>query len=384
MKIKASFTPIILTTAFRTTAFGFLGLFSPIYIFQIIIDMTGGTLKIAILGVLLYMLVFYLMKFITFPLAENLSYKLGFKNVVALSVFPLFVFITCLILAESNLAFLILAAIFGGMQAALFWFGYHGLFIKCVSEHCFGFREGIRNSVGILTLVMTPILGSILVLALGFKSLFLVAALFSLLSALVVLFSPSVKPYRDVKFLNVFKLFRNNLRPFGAYVGWGCDFTIFGSVWPIFLILILGDILSYGGVISAGILLSFLITLLIGRWVDKAKSKEVISWGVVLGAVSWLFRMVVRLPLFIVGVDAFYRISEQMLAIPMDVASYKKALRGWVSDALYFREISLNIGSILALVGAIVLIWLGLPLWSAFGIGFLGTLAPILVIKEFK
>ena len=179
MKIKTSFTPIILTTAFRRMAYGLLAIFSPIYIFQVIIDMAdmGRTLKIAILGVLLYMLVFYLIKFITFPLAENLSYKLGFKNVVALSVFPLLVFITCLILAKSNLIFLILAAIFGGMQAALFWFGYHGLFIKCVNEHYFGLREGICNGVGILALAATPLLGSVLVLAWGFESLFLMAAL---------------------------------------------------------------------------------------------------------------------------------------------------------------------------------------------------------------
>jgi len=384
MKIKSSFSAIVLTAAFRKMAFGFLGLFSPIYIFQIIINNANGenTLKFAVLGVLFYMLAFYLVKLLTFPLSENLSYKLGFKNVIALYIFPLLLYVSCLVLAKDNLLFLFLAPLFGGMQAALFWFGYHGLFIKCVNEHSFGFREGICNGISILALIITPLLGSILILAWGFRGLFFTAAILSLISALIILFSPQDKPYRDVRFLKVFSLFKSNLRPFGAYLGHGGEFSIYGTVWPIFLILALGNILEYGGIISGGILLAFLVTLAVGRWVDRAKGKRIITIGALVGGFSWLLRIVIRLPLFIVGVEGFYRITEQMLSIPMDVESYKKALRGWVSHALYFREISLSLGAILAISGSIILIALNLPLWSPFFLAFLGNLAPILMRKE--
>jgi len=386
MKIKTPFTPIILTNISRTMAFGLLGFFSPIYIFQLIVDMADGgrNLKIAILGVLFYMLAFYLMKLLSFPLSENLSYKLGFKNVIALSVVPFLIFITSLLLAETNLFFLGLAALFGGIESALFWFGYHGLFIKCIDEHSFGFREGIVRGVGILTLVITPVLGSILVLTWGFWALFIVAAFFSLVSALIILFSPKIKPYRDVSMLKVFNLFKKNPRPFAAYLGYGGEATIYGVIWPVFLILVLGDILSFGEVISGSILLAFLVTLIIGKWVDKAKGRSILTLGSLLSSLSWIFRMVARFPLFIVGVDGLYRITEQMLSIPMDVESYKKALSGWLSDALYFREISLSLGSVLALILSIILISLNLPLWSLFVVGFFGSLAPILMRKELK
>jgi len=153
---------------------------------------------------------------------------------VILSTIPLLIFIVCLFLAKENLLFLGLAALFGGMESALFWFGYHGLFIKSVNEHSFGFSEGICRAVGILTLTITPILGSVLVLTWGFWSLFIVAAFFSLISALVISFSPEVKPYRDVSMLRVLGLFKKNLRPFGAYLGHGGEFAVYGSIWPIF------------------------------------------------------------------------------------------------------------------------------------------------------
>ena len=386
MKIKTPFTPIILTNAFRAMAFGFLGVFSPIYIFQIIIDTADGgrDIKFAVLGVLFYLLAFYLVKILTFPLAENLSYKLGFKNIIALSIFPLLIFISSLLLAKDNLFFLGLAALFGGMQAALFWFGYHGLFIKCVSERSFGFSEGIVRGIGMLTLIITPILGSILVLTWGFRGLFLAAAFLSIISSIAVLFAPKEKPYKDVSFLKVFSLFKSNLNPFFAYLGHGVEFIVYVSIWRIFLILIVGDILSYGEITSGGILFAFLITLLIGKWVDKAKGKSIVTLGSLLGSLSWLFRTIVTLPLFIIGVDGLYRITEQMLFIPMNVESYKKALRGWVSNALYFREISLNLGHIIALIISIIMISSNLPLWSPFLLAFFGNLAPILMRKEFK
>ena len=126
------------------------------------------------------------------------------------------------------------------------------------------------------------------------------------------------------------------------------------------------------------------MTLAIGKWVDKAKGRSIVTLGSLLSSLSWIFRIVARFPLFIVGVDGLYRITEQMLSIPMDVESYKKALRGWVSHALYFREIALCLGSVLALTLSIILISLDLPLWSPFIVGFFGSLAPILMRKELK
>lgn len=382
--MKKQFFSLALVSTFRHLSFGLLALFSPVYIFRLIFNgfPIEATIRMGIIGVLVYMLFFCLIKILTFPLAENLAFRVGFKNVIALSFFPFFLFITFLILSEKDLLFLVLASFFGGLQAGLFWFAYHGMFVKAVNEDRFGFHEGICQSLGILTLLVTPILGSLLIFFFGFTSLFLTAGFFVLLAALTLIFSARDKPLHDARFLTSFTLFKKHPKTFLAYLGWGGETAIYSNLWPVFLILILGDILSYGGIVTIGILFAVLVTFLIGRWVDKSKGSRVLTCGVVLGSFSWLLRTIAYFPFLIVLVDGFYRLTEQMMTIPMDVLSYKKAIDGGTSQALYFREIALNLGVFLFLAMAFLMIFFSLPLWSTFILAFLGTLMPLLVIKK--
>jgi hypothetical protein len=382
--MKKQFFSLALVSTFRRLAFGLLALFSPVYIFRLIFNISSieATIRMGIVGVLVYMIFFCLIKLLSFPLAENLSFRLGFKNVIALSFLPFFLYITFLILSEKQLLFLFLSAFFGGLQAGLFWFAYHGMFVKAVNEHCFGFHEGICQGLGILTLLVAPILGSLLIFFFGFTSLFLTAAFLVLLAALTLIFAAKDKPFHDARFLTSFALFRKRPKTFLAYLAWGGETSLYANLWPVFLILILGDILSYGSVITIGILLSVLVSLLIGHWVDRAKGKKILTFGVVLGGFSWLLRTIAYFPLLIIFVDGFYRLSEQMMAIPMDVFSYKKAISGGTSQALYFREIAFNLGVLLFLFLACLLIFSKLPFWSIFILAFLGTLVPLLVVKK--
>ncbi len=382
--MKKQFFSLALVSTLRRLAFGLLALFSPVYIFRLIFNISSieATIRMGIIGVLVYMIFFYLIKILALPLAENLAFKLGFKNVIALSFIPFFLYIAFLILAEKELLFLVLSAFFGGLQAGLFWFAYHGMFVKAVNEHCFGLHEGICQGLGILTLLVAPILGSLLVFFFGFTSLFLMAGFLALLATIALIFATEDKPFHDARFLASFSLFKKHLRTFLAYLAWGGEGSLYANLWPVFLILILGDILSYGGIITIGILLSVLASLLIGRWVDKAKSHQILTFGVALGGFSWLLRTIAYFPLLIVFVDGFYRLGEQMLTIPMDVFSYKKAISGGTSQALYFREIALSLGGFSFMTLACLLIFFNFPLWSTFILAFLGTLVPLLVVKK--
>jgi len=382
--MKKQFFSLALVSTFRRLAFGLLTLFSPVYIFRLILNLSSieVTIRMGIIGVLVYALFFYLIKILTFPLAENLAFKVGFKNVIALSFIPFFLFITFLILSERQLLFLVLTAFFGGLQAGLFWFAYHGMFVKAVDEYSFGFHEGVCQGLGILTLLVAPILGSLLIFFFGFTALFLTAGFFVLLAALTLIFSARDKPFHDARFLTSFALFKKHLKTFLAYLGWGGETALYGNLWPIFLILILGDILSYGGIITISILFSVLVIFLIGRWVDKAKGRRVLTYGVALGSFSWLLRTIAYFPFLIILVDGFYRLTEQMMTIPMDVLSYKKAISGGTSQSLYFREIALSLGAFLFLALASLMIFFNLPFWSTFILAFLGTLMPLLIMKK--
>ncbi len=128
--------------------------------------------------------------------------------------------------------------------------------------------------------------------------------------------------------------------------------------------------------------LAAIITYLVGLIVDQIGEEKVIYLGATVNCLTWLARTMIRAPLFIVGIDGFYRVTEQMLQIPLDVKSYKKAVVGGTGRALYFREIALGIGSTIALLMAVFLIFLNLPLWSVFLLGAAGALVPIFTARR--
>ena len=369
------------TVTLRRLAVSLLSLFSPLFIFQLLAS-HGQLIRQPLLGVTFYFLFFYLIKTLFFPLAEKVAFKLGFKWTIFNSIFPFFFYIVFLILSSRNPVFLIPASFFGGFQAAFFWFGYHGLFVKFGDEKQFGFQTGISQILGFSSLLLAPILGSFLILNWGFSSLFFVSFLISCISVLIILVSPLVKPYHRTSLKKCFFLFKTHRRVTGAYLGWGGETALYFIFWPIFLILLFDDILIYGVIIFCSILLTSFLAYLIGKMVDKMESGKIIRLGVLIGSFSWLIRIITYSPLLIIFVDGFYRLAEQMFAIPMDVFSYRKAREGGTCQALFFREISLNLGAILFLILVVLIFLIGLPLWFSFLIALLGTLGLSLIIKK--
>lgn len=372
---------VITVVTLRRMAVEFLGLFSPLYVFGLA-QKGGGSFKFSVLAVIGYILLIYLFKLLTMPLAENASFKFGYRRTLVISMVPFFLFVGLLALSQNYPFLIILVAIFWGIHASFFWFGFHGLFVKRADQDHFGQQTGLCQSLYISIGVVTPIIGGLVILNFGYPALFLLSGAIFTLAMMVILLSQEIKPQRDARISKVLRLFKKHKRPFAAYFGWGLESALYGAIWPVFLFLLVGEILSFGGIISAAVLMAAIITYIVGVIVDRAGIKDMISFGSVISFLSWIARAIVRTPLLIVGVDGFYRLAEQMIHIPLNVLSYQKAISGGTGRALYFREISLCVGSIIGLTIAILIVFLGLPLWSVFLLASLGSLAPIFSARE--
>lgn len=372
---------VIAIVTLRRSAVELLGLFSPLYVLGITQNI-GYSLRIGILTVIGFFSLIFLTKLLAMPLAENASFRLGYRRTLILSVIPFFLFVGLLAFSQDWPNLLILVAIFWGIHAALFWFGYHGLFVKRADHDQFGKQTGISQALYIVVGATSPILGGLIILKFGYQALFLVAGAIFTLGIMVALLSGEIKPHRDAKIVNVLKLFQTHKRTVTAYFGWGLESSIYGTIWPIFLFLLVGKILSFGGIIAAAVLLASVITYLIGLVVDKMGEKNIISLGSLIGFLTWILRAWARIPIAIVGIDGFYRVTEQMLTVPLNVLSYKKAVGGGTGQALYFREISIAFGEIISLLLAGILVFFGFSLWTIFILASLGALAPILVARK--
>jgi len=358
-----------------------LGLFSPLYVLSIARDI-GYSIQVSVLVVIGFFLLIYLAKLLTMPIAENASFRLGYRRTLVLSVIPFFLFVGLLALSQVYPFLLILVAIFWGIHAALFWFGYHGLFVKRADHEHFGKQTGACQALYILFGILTPVLGGLIVVKFGYQVLFLAAGAIFALGLMVALLSREIMPRRDARIVNVIQLFKSHKKVMVGYFGWGLESALYGAIWPIFLFLLVGKILAFGEIIAAAVLVAAIITYLIGLVVDKIGMKEIISLGSTVNFLTWISRTVVRVPLAIIGVDGFYRVTEQMLHIPLLVRSYKKAVIGGTGQALYFMEISLGLGAIFGLLLAGILIFINLPLWTTFVLASLGALAPILIARK--
>lgn len=372
---------VITVVTLRRMAIELLGLFSPLYVLGIAQN-RGFSTKDSILVIIGYFLLIYIAKLLTMPLAENTSFRLGYRRTLILSVIPFFLFVGLLALSQSQPILLIPVAVFWGMHAALFWFGYHGLFVKRADHEHFGKQTGTCQAIYILIGILTPILGGLVIINLGYQALFIAAGAIFTLAMMVALLSKEIKPHHDARIVNVIQLFKTHKKAMAGYFGWGSESALYSTIWPVFLFLLVGKIMVFGEIIAAAVLVAAIITYLVGLIVDKMGVRKVISLGSIVGFLTWLVRVVARAPLAIVGVDGLYRVTEQMLHIPLSVRSYQKAIDGGTGQSLYFMEISLGIGAITALSIAAIFVFFNLPLWTIFLLASIGALAPILIARR--
>lgn len=378
---KDGVASVIAVVTLRRIAVELLGLFSPLYVLGIAQSL-GYSTKTSILVVISYFFLIFLAKLLAMPLAENTSFRLGYRRTLILSVIPFFLFVGCLALSQIQPGLLVLVSVFWGIHAALFWFGYHGLFVKRADQEHFGQQTGLSQASYILAAVITPILGGLIILEFGYQALFFLAGAIFALGVMIALLSGEVKPHRDARIVEVFQLFKTHKKVVAAYLGGGGESAIYGTVWPVFLFLLLGKILTFGKVISASVLVAAILTYLFGVWVDRVGGRQVLGIGSIVNTSSWLARIAARSPLPIIGIDGIYRVTEQMLAIPLSVFSYKKAIEGGTGQALYFQEISGTFGAIFFLGLAAALVFLNLPLWSTFVLASIGALMPLLIARR--
>lgn len=374
-------TPIFLTSTLRRASVALLALFSPIYIFKIAQNLTSKP-EFWLALVFFYFFLFYVVKLLTLPLAENLALKIGFKKTSYLSSIPFFLFLAFLIFSYQKPFWLLPAAIFWGTNASLFWFSYHGFFVKLGDADRFGQATGTAQFLETIANVLSPIMGGFVIWKFGFGALFILSGAIFVISLGALWFAQEEKPYHDARIKEVWQLFTTHKKMVVAYLGLGGEGGLYGVAWPLFLFVVLGKILVVGGVISAAIFLSALLTLIVGVWVDRLGKRAVIRLGAPVVFLSWLGRIFARTPGAIIGVDTFYRVADQMIMIPLSVWTYQKALEGGTGQALYFREISLTLGAIFALLVAGVILIFGANFETLFVLAAISALLPLLVVKK--
>ncbi len=366
-------TGIYLSITIRRIAFGLLGIFIPIYIYQL----TGN---------LNFVLLFYLIRATTYFLttipAAKLIGKIGPDATMFLSTLAAGIYLCLLILAPELNNALWLAPIFSALSTNLYWLPYHTAFSTIGKSD--NLPENIRKNSTLARLanVFSPLIGGIIAAQFGFTPLFLIS-IFLLIVSNLPLFLDNYnrhEPLYNFKHLKQTMREKGNRLLFLSFIFQGMRSAIDGVVWPLILFLAIPSLTKIGGLTTITLFFSLILINTLSKIIKKFQW-PIFGLGCLGRSAVWATRAVIPQPLIIALSDPLYQLSSVFVDIPRNFLIYQKGRE----DRLNFftqRELSVHLGRFISLAIILFAFLLGLswPIATLISIWAI-TLASLFIYK---
>jgi len=343
---------IYLNTAIRNLAFGVLGIFIPIYIYQVTHSITD---------VFLFYLIHRTATLVSIYPTAKIVHKIGPDVAMLISSFLAAIYLTLLSLLPEIPNLIWITAIFGGLKLNSHWLPYHTAFATVTKEK--ELSRDISNVSNITKFIKTfaPLVGGIVAAHLGFPTLLLMGVLLLTISSLPVFFDeynqrePLKPPMEIAK-----KLFEIKDRPlFVSYFFQGFRIAIDGAIWPLLIFSVIPNLEQIGGITTITLLISFLTARWIGNRLENFKIQPVVG-GNLARSFIWLIRAVTNHPLIIALTDPFYQFASLFVSIPRQILTYQIGKRRKLNFFTQ-RELAISLGRVLALILVFVILKAGYP-----------------------
>jgi len=309
---------VYLTTFFLNFGLGLLGIFIPLYLWQI----TGS------LSFVFYFFAVYYLMVVLASLAAGWLFKKALSPDAAyfFSVLTRLIYLFFLVRASSNFFYLLGAAFFWGLTIPFCWFPY---FLTVVYEKkgrgYFGREVSLMGILSQLSAAAAPVLSGVVISRWGFDWAYFLAGIFFLISFLPLYFD-DYRPRRESfslrdTFSFIFLPSERKLRR--AFWGSGLVAAA-GIAWPLFIFNFLRTYQVVGWIKGLSLFFSVLALWWVGRKIDKRKG-EVINWGVGLGVVNWFLRILAQTPVTFFLFDFWANLAGILINTPLQALIYQKA-----------------------------------------------------------
>jgi len=385
---------VYLASTIRTFALSLLGIFTPLYIYQVLEGAGQGPAATVftphhngagLLGVVGYYIVLRLtIILVNIPASYFIAeVKGGFRKSMLLSNIMRALNLLLLIFAKNQPFLLLPAAILAGALIPFYWIPYHLIFIEDGSGKSFGKKISTAGVLDKAAGVVAPLIGGLVIALGGFETL-LVVVLFLVVASTFPIFNMRhherhfVPPLKMI-FRDFFsKGFRKDLV---AFLGAGAENVGSALVWPIFFFGLVGSFAGLGALTSGLVLISIMVTLWLGRVVDKRGKRRVLRAGAYSQSVLWGVRAVTQTVPQAFAAQAAARVAAEFLWIPFDTIVYANASAGNPFEYVILREWALNLGRLLTLVLMAILLLAGVGWLGSFGLAAMGALLTIFMAR---
>ena len=347
-----------------------LGLFLPIFLFH-----QFGSINL----VLLWYLVGHLIYIFTAAFGAIIASKISFRHALIFSVVCGTSYYVCLYFFDRGiLLFSILAIILLSLDRMFYWVPYHSAFAKFTNRRNRGRTIALFTSVASLIAVVLPVISGYIITQHGFNVLFLIVILFYVCSIIPFFVTPRINEYYTFGYWQTWKVLFHprERRMLVTYMADGAENVIGVVIWPIFMWQILiGNYQAVGLVSSLIILVTVLLRLMMGNYADKLNKKKLLRYGSILYSAGWLLKIFVQTGFHIFIASAYHNFAAIAMRTPYDTLMYEKAADSghYVDEYSVLREMSLNIGRVLMILGLLVL-------FNFFGLNYAFIFAAVAVL----
>lgn len=277
-KIVDGVHALYLNGMMRAMVYALIGIFTPIYIYQLVVAM-GQPGWVGVAGVGVFYLIIRVTVLVTSIPVSHLIERIGFRRSILISVFFLALYLLFLKLGAQNIWYLVLSAIAGGINTPCYWIARGSVISQDGSRQSVGRQMGNLLSIEEVSAMLGPLLAGLIIEKWGFVELYSLALVILVVSVLPMWYMPG-HTHKNGASWRGFKVWVKNRRYFHLAVGIaGKSVNDFASaiVWPLAIFLMGWHAVKLGGLFSMVSVVAIIVRMVGGKWFDVLHGKRDMS-----------------------------------------------------------------------------------------------------------
>jgi len=289
-----------LNALMRSMVFAMVGIFTPLYIYELMLPMTGS-MSGAIMSVATYYLIIRVTTLLVDIKAAKVIERIGFRWSVMTSIGMLAIYLYSLMMAEHGYYYLIVAAVMMGLSIPFYWIARGSVIAIDSRKSQVGKQVAWLSVLERVAGVLGPISAGLMIERWGFPSVYMASGIILLLSA-VPIFSMPHHIHRNGVSLKGYLYWLHDSRFFhqavGSIAGAIDDYGL-NIVWPLVIFLMGIGYTSLGGVFSFITVITIVVRYVSGVYFDKLYKKRgledevMFSIAAIGTSLAWLVRLFV-------------------------------------------------------------------------------------------
>lgn len=316
-----------------------IGIFIPVYLL---------TLGYPVKTIFLFYLLDSFVVFLASIAAGFLSARIGLKKTLLVYLPFLAAFIVSLYLINDFAMPLWLIAILSAIQTAFYFMPFNTMFAQSSAAENMGDSVGKMSAYSQAAALFSPLIGGGVAFVGGFPALIVLSGIIFVFASVWLFFIPDDQPKIEFGFAKILRFFKKYARYALVQSFQFFQQNLESVVWPVFIYLAFGNILSVGAIGTALGIGSFFFMLFIGKRADIHSKKTLFKIGAVAMILIWIGRY------FFHGEVIYYVLTAAagffgiLISIPFNAMTFNISKKNNIAEFLLFREFNLLISRLMA------------------------------------